>query len=78
MIVASVSNVVVWAVWVAAALACLGSAVAELVSQRHPAAMRIMGVSGFAPTGNAAFLFEHFGLTPDRIAASARELVRRH
>lgn len=53
----------------------LGSAVAELVSQRHPTRMRIMGVSGFAPTGSAAFLFEHFGLTAANIAKQAGELL---
>jgi transketolase len=56
----------------------LGSAVAELVSQNHPTAMRILGVTGFAPTGSTAFLFEYFGLTPDRIAASARDVARAH
>ena len=40
--------------------------------------MRILGVRGeFAPTGSAAFLLEHFGLTADGIAAAARELARR-
>ena len=53
----------------------LGAAVAELVSQRHPVRMRIMGVTGFAPTGSTTFLFEHFGLTPDNIARQARDLL---
>jgi transketolase len=53
----------------------LGGAVAELVAQRSPARMRILGVTGFAPTGDTAFLLEHFGLTADGIAAAARELM---
>jgi transketolase len=56
----------------------LGSAVAELVSQQHPTPMRIMGITDFAPTGNASFLFEHFGLTPANIAKTAGELLRAH
>ncbi len=54
----------------------LGAAVAELVSQRHPVRMRILGVTDFAPTGNADFLLAHFGLTADNIAARAAELAR--
>lgn len=53
----------------------LGSAVAELVSQQHPTRMRILGVTGFAPTGSASFLFEYFGLTADNIAEQASGLV---
>ncbi len=54
----------------------LGSAVAEVVVTTHPVPMRILGFPGvFAPTGSAAWLFEHFGLTPDGIRAAARELV---
>ena len=56
----------------------LGSAVAELVSQHQPARMRIMGVPGFAPTGSAAFLLEHFGLTAAGIAEKATELAQSH
>lgn len=56
----------------------LGSAVAELLVQRHPVAMRIMGVPQFAPTGSTAFLLEHFGLTSAGIAERATELARRH
>jgi transketolase len=56
----------------------LGSAVAELVSQKHPTPMRIMGFPGFSPTGNASFLFDHFGLTPSNIARVAGELLRSH
>jgi transketolase len=56
----------------------LGSAVAELVSQQHPTRMRILGVTGFAPTGSASFLFEHFGLTAANIAERALDLLRTH
>jgi transketolase len=53
----------------------LGSAVAEVVVTTHPVAMRILGFPGvFAPTGSPEFLFEHFGLTPERIADAALEL----
>ena len=53
----------------------MGSAVAEVICQRHPVPMRILGFPHFAPTGDAAFLFNHFGLTPDGIAAAALELL---
>jgi transketolase len=53
----------------------LGGAVAEVLATTKPCPMRIMGFPGFLPTGSVEFLFEHFGLTPDGIAASARELV---
>ena len=52
----------------------LGSAVAEVVVQHHPVAMRILGVPIFAPTGSTEFLLEHFGLTAAGIAAAARDL----
>lgn len=56
----------------------LGSAVAELVAQTHPTPMRILGVTGFAPTGSASYLFEHFGLTAANIAERAQDLLRTH
>jgi transketolase len=38
--------------------------------------MRLLGVPGeFAPTGSPAFLFEHFGLSPEGISESALELL---
>jgi transketolase len=53
-----------------------GSAVAEVVATTHPVPMRILGIPGvFAPTGLPAFLFEHFGLTPQGICDAALELV---
>ncbi|MCX7279663.1 MAG: transketolase family protein [Burkholderiales bacterium] len=53
----------------------LGGAVAELVVQNHLVPVRIMGVPGFAPTGSASFLLQHFGLTAEGIATQARALV---
>lgn len=53
----------------------LGGAVAEIVSQRHPARLRILGVDTFAPTGDAGFLLDHFGLNAAGIEAAAREIV---
>jgi transketolase len=37
--------------------------------------MRILGVSGFAPTGSASYLLDHFGLNADGIASAAHELA---
>lgn len=53
----------------------LGSAVAEVTAQHCPVPMRILGISGFAPTGSTEFLLEHFGLTGTAIAAAARDLL---
>jgi transketolase len=53
----------------------LGAAVASLVSQRQPIPMRILGITGFAPTGSADYLLDHFGLTADGIASAAHELA---
>jgi transketolase len=53
----------------------LGAAVATLVAERRPVPMRILGVRGFAPTGSAAFLLEHFGLTADGIVDAARDAL---
>lgn len=54
----------------------LGSAVAEVVAQAHPAPMRILGVPDtFAPTGTAEFLLEYFGLTAGGIERAALELL---
>lgn len=54
----------------------LGGAVAELVAQHHPVPMRILGVTGFAPTGDTRFLLDHFGLNAAGIADAARQLVQ--
>ncbi|WAJ28101.1 transketolase family protein [Antarcticirhabdus aurantiaca] len=53
----------------------LGGAVAEIVGQNHPVKLRILGVTSFAPTGDASFLLDHFGLNAAGIAAAARELA---
>lgn len=54
----------------------LGGAVAEVLAQEHPAAMRILGVPDvFPPTGTAQFLLEHFGLTAKGIEQAALQLL---
>lgn len=54
----------------------LGAAVAMLTGQERPTRLRLIGVPrSFAPTGSPAFLFEHFGLTADHIAAAARDIM---
>ncbi|MCX5497806.1 transketolase family protein [Kaistia dalseonensis] len=53
----------------------LGGAVAEIVSTTRPAAMRILGFPGFAPTGSAEFLLEHFGLTSEGIVRAVHEVI---
>ncbi|HVC88724.1 MAG TPA: transketolase C-terminal domain-containing protein [Gaiellaceae bacterium] len=55
----------------------LGSAVAEAVVAHRPVPMRILGFSGFAPTGSASFLLDHFGLNPAGIHAAATHLLER-
>jgi transketolase len=56
----------------------LGAAVASLLARHRPTPMRMLGVPGvFAPTGDAAFLLEHFGLTTEGVVAGVRELVGR-
>jgi transketolase len=52
----------------------LGAAVAEVVVRYAPVPMRILGVKGFAPTGSASYLLDHFGLSRDGIVAAALEL----
>jgi transketolase len=56
----------------------LGGAVAEIVATEAPVPMRILGIPGvFAPTGHAAFIFEHFGLTAAGIQVAAMDLIER-
>jgi transketolase len=56
----------------------LGSAVAEVVVDECPVPMKRIGVPGiFAPTGSANFLLDEFGMSPESIAASAKDLLRR-
>lgn len=53
----------------------LGAGVASVIAQRPgpKVAMRILGVTSFAPTGSNAFLLEYFGLTSSDIARATRE-----
>jgi len=54
----------------------LGGAVAEAVATSHPVRMRLLGIPGeFAPTGSPEYLFQHFGLTPERIREEALHLM---
>jgi len=56
----------------------LGGAIAEIVVQHQPVPMTILGVPGiFAPTGSANFLLDEFGMSPEGICKSARELVNK-
>ncbi|HEX8627833.1 MAG TPA: transketolase C-terminal domain-containing protein [Catenuloplanes sp.] len=55
----------------------LGAGVASVVVSRQPCRMRILGVPRvFAPTGDTAFLLDHFGLSADGIVAAANDLLR--
>jgi transketolase len=53
----------------------LGSAVAEVVVQKCPVPMRILGFPVFAPTGSAEWLFDHFGLTASGIQKAVKEIL---
>ncbi len=56
----------------------LGSAVAEIVVDECPVPMKRLGVPGvFAPTGSANFLLDEFGMSPQGIADSAADLLKR-
>ena len=56
----------------------LGSAVAEVVVDECPVPMKRLGVPGvFAPTGSANFLLNEFGMSPEGIAESAADLLKR-
>ena len=55
----------------------LGAAIAEVVVRNAPVPMRILGVTGFAPTGTAQYLFDYFGLNCDGIVAAALDLKKR-
>jgi transketolase len=56
----------------------LGAAVASLVAEHRPTPMRILGIrDAFAPTGSAAYLLEHFGLTVDGMVDAVREVLDR-
>ena len=54
----------------------LGAAVAALVVEHQPVPMRMLGIRGeFAPTGNASYLLDHFGLNADGIVHAAHAVV---
>ena len=56
----------------------LGSAIAEVVVEKSPAPMKILGVPGiFAPTGSAEFLLDEFGMSPAASATAAKALTGR-
>lgn len=54
----------------------MGSAVAELLAQRHPAPMRMVGLDSFGTSGPGDALLDHFGLDAFSIAQAAREVVQ--
>lgn len=54
----------------------LGGAVAEVVSQKHPVKMRILGLPDETLySGTNQEVFAHYGLTPEGIAASLKEAL---
>lgn len=56
----------------------LGSAVSEVVVETVPVPVKRLGVPGiFAPTGSANFLLDKFGMSPQGIASSAVELIKK-
>ena len=56
----------------------LGSAVAEVLVENHPAPMARVGVEDtFGRSGTVPALMEHYGLTAENIAAKAKEVIKR-
>ncbi|NLD74016.1 MAG: transketolase family protein, partial [Chloroflexi bacterium] len=54
----------------------LGSAVAEVLGEQAPAVLRRVGVQdAFVQSGGIAELFRHHRMTPEDIAAAAREAI---
>ena len=56
----------------------LGAAVASVLAQQPggaPCSMRMIGVTGFAPTGSTSMLLEYFGITAANVAQVATELI---
>lgn len=55
----------------------LGSAVAEVLAEKHPTRMKRIGIADeFGEVGDLSYLMQHFGLTAGQIAVQARELVK--
>jgi transketolase len=51
----------------------LGSAVSEVLSERHPATVRRMGVGDtFGRSGKPEELLEFYGLTPDNLVSTIK------
>ena len=56
----------------------LGSAIAEIVVQSCPVPVRIVAFPDeFMPAGSSAELFDHYGLTGPKLAATVREFLQR-
>ncbi len=55
----------------------MGSAVAELLSEKHPVPVKRLGMTGFGQSGTAAELLAHYGLDAAGIAAGVREALGR-
>jgi transketolase len=56
----------------------LGGAVAEVVVQRAPVPMGILGVPpAFSPTGGANYLLDEYGMSPEGIEHAASDLLAR-
>lgn len=53
----------------------LGSAVSEAVCANAPCPVKIIGTDRFGKSGKPAELFEEYGLTPENIAAKAKEAI---
>ena len=54
----------------------LGAAVASVVSQNAPTRMRLLGIHDeFAPTGDASFLLDYFGLNTESIVRAAHDVI---
>jgi transketolase len=54
----------------------LGSAVAEVISEKYPVPLRRIGVRDrFGTSGSAEDLVQYFGLTPEAIAKAALEVI---
>jgi len=57
----------------------LGAAVAEVVIQRHPVSMRIIGIPDEpAVTGSTAEVFRHYGMHAKQLCKLALEMIRPH
>jgi transketolase len=55
----------------------LGGSVSEYTAGHQPVPVERVGFPGFVVTGSVDFLFEHYGITPDGIAAAARRALAR-